>query len=189
MRTTPIKRRLRHKAQISQAMETAVESPFWSDDFDMDFPKIFPDARQALGELGDVELWGAGRPDKNGRLNHPAVWNGDDTMLSFFGFRSSRKPGHYVCDEEVQCTAWDVFRDAWPHGYLITVERRPVWDTFRLRRQFDAIMWDLRGWRSQPTEAAKAKDAVMRSYRLAIREFGRIVDAFPASRQQADINL
>jgi hypothetical protein len=169
----------------------AEEHLFWSDDFDMDLPKIFPDALNLLGDLADTKLVTFGTPDRNGRLNHPAVWNGDATVLSFFGFAEPPlrraglfyKPEFYSAGEgEVICTAWEAFRDAWPHHYLLTIERRPIWDTFPLQREFEAIMWDVRGWggpgfASENADVVKrSKRRVMNSYCEAIRAFGRLVD-------------
>src|SRR5581483_9211618 len=95
------------------------DQPFWSDDFDMGLPKIFPDARRILGDLGDIKLITVGCADNDGRLNHPNVWNGDRAMLSFFGFKSPAKPDLYVgSGNEVSCTAWEMFRDCWAHHYL-----------------------------------------------------------------------
>lgn len=160
-----------------------MERPFWSDDFDMDLPKIFPDARRLLGDLGDIELVTVGTPDANGRLNHPSVWNGDHSMLAFFGFKSPAKPEFYATGRytEVRCTAWEMFRDAWPHGYLIQVEGYPIWDTTHIWPHFEAIMWSVRGWQGG-RDPVPAKRAVMRSYCEGVRAFGRVVDCYPDAR-------
>jgi hypothetical protein len=153
--------------------------PFWSDDFDMDLPKIFPDARRLLGDLGDIELVTVGKPDKNGRLNHPAVWNGDHSMLSFFGFKRPRKPDLYwSSDGLVRCTAWEAFRDAWSHNYLIQVEQRPVWDTGPLWPHFQTIMYRVRGWGHYTAEQEqRARRVALRSYYAGVRAFGRVVES------------
>lgn len=161
-----------------------MDAPFWSDDFDMDLPKIFPDARKILGDLGDIELVTVGTPDKNGRLNHPAVWNGDHSMLSFFGFRDPSKPEFYASPSkvEVRCTAWEMFRDCWAHHYLIQVERYPVWDSGPLWPHFEAIMWDIRGWGNPSRDPKRARRAVLKSYCEGVRAFGRVVNCFPDVR-------
>lgn len=141
------------------------EWPFWSDDFDMDLSKVVPDARDLLGDLADLELVTEGHTT-HGRLNHPAVWNGDRTMLSWFGFGAPFRPSAMITgapDVLVTCTAWEAFRDAWPHGYLIQVMQRPIWDTFALRPQFDEIMGDLRGWRPWPSGAKRDRATVRQS--------------------------
>jgi hypothetical protein len=167
------------------------DAPFWSDDFDMDLPKIFPDARRLMGDLGDVELVTTGGIT-NGRLNHPTVWNGDRSMLSFFGFKSPSRPSFYADsrEKEVRCTAWEAFRDAWAHNYLIQVERHPIWDTGPLWKHFETIMWDVRNWgHPSSRDVPKARRAVMKSYCEGIRAFGRVVSMYPAaitSQQRAN---
>jgi hypothetical protein len=154
------------------------DAPFWADDFDLDFPKVFPEAREMLGALGNVELVTTGRPDPRfHNLNHPAVWNGDTTMLAYFGFTGPARPSEMVAPGSalINCTAWQAFRDAWPHSYCMIVEGRSVWDTFALREQFDAILYAVRGLRRRPAEAEAARAAVMRSYRRAIDRFSELV--------------
>jgi hypothetical protein len=156
---------------------------FWSDDFDMDLPKIFPEAREIMGPLGDVELFTNGHT-MHGRLNHPNVWNSHNTMLSFFGFTGPARPSVYHTSSElVSCTAWEAFRDAWSHSYLIQIEKRPIWDTFKLARPFEIIMWNIRGWDEKlerPNDVSKARRLALASYRAGIAalrsvcaEFGR----------------
>ncbi len=152
------------------------EKPFWSDDFDMDLPKIIPDALDLLGDVAEWELWTTGHPDRRyGNLNHPDVWNGDDAMLAYFGFHGPRKPPHCVgSDGQVRCSVWEAFRDAWPHHYLMLVEFKPIWNTFVLSQSFDEIMWDLRGWREQSGVASAARHKVRQSITTAadrLREF------------------
>jgi hypothetical protein len=165
------------------------DTPFWSDDFDMDLPRILPEARELMGALGDVELVTTGKPDKNGRLNHPAVWNGDRSMLAFFGFKNPCRPEQMAAPGvgEVRCTAWEAFRDAWPHQYLIVIERRAIWDTGPLWKHFETIMWDLRGigGRKPPDRMSQARRAVVRSYRDGVRALERLVAAYPDVRREA----
>lgn len=134
----------------------ATDPPFWSDGFDMDLPTIFPEARGLLGDCADVLLWTSGHTT-HGRLNHPCVWNGQGGMLAFFGFRSpARDPVFYAgASSDVRCTAWEAFRDAWPHGYRLIVERQTVWDTFALTGEFESILWDVRGWNAPWRSAAQ----------------------------------
>lgn len=47
---------------------------FWSDDFDMDLLKLWPNLRNELGSLADVKMWTVGG-ESLGRLNHPTIWN------------------------------------------------------------------------------------------------------------------
>lgn len=161
----------------------AADPPFWSDAFDMDFPKIFPEARALLGELADVEMSTTGHTTF-GRLNHPAVWNGDHTMLAFFTFYRPRRPtgaerpAGYVtggADHFVRCTAWEMFRDAWAHSYCIHVARIPVWDTFALSQEFETIMWHMRGWGRTTIENSRARKSAWSSYERAVRTFRDLV--------------
>ncbi len=154
------------------------DAPFWSDDFDMDLPKIIPEARDIVGDLSDLELWTIGNPDRRlGNLNHPCVWNGDATMLAYFGIRSPYVPGGMVApgSQPIRCTVWQAFRDAWPHSYLMHVERRPIWDTFALRKEFDDIMFDLRGWDRRPEKAKRGRDNTRASLGSAVKALRRLI--------------
>lgn len=156
-----------HTALIS-SLEKATR-PMWCDDFDMDLPKVIPGAREAVGELGDILLWTSGRPDANGVLNHPSVWNHDDGMIAFFGFREVNKPEGYVGDGYVRCTVWEALRDAWSHHYIMLVERRAIWDTGALWKDFEHIMWCERGWGDlTPRQADDARSQVLSSLRQAV---------------------
>lgn len=153
--------------------------PFWSDDFDMDLPKILPNARELLGPLAGVELVTTGRPDeRTGRLNHPAVWNHDQGVVAFFGFKSPRRPEMMVAPSAgwVRCTAWEAFRDAWSHQYLMIVEGALVWDTFLLWPPFETIMCHLRGWRKDSGGDAAARRQLAHSYEAAVKALGKIVE-------------
>lgn len=123
------------------------DPPMWCDDFDMDLPKILPEAKSLLGDTADVTLWTHGHTT-HGRLNHPSVWNGDTGMVAFFGFRTPQKPEVYWTSSPlVRCTFWEAVRDAWVHSMVMLVEGKPVLDTNRLWPDFEDIMWDVRGWR------------------------------------------
>lgn len=154
---------------------------FWSDDFDMDLPKIFPDALRLLGELASVELATVGTPDKNGRLNHPSVWNGDHGTLAFFGFNNPARDTFYCAPGsiEVRCTAWEMFRDAWAHSYIVHIERRPIWNTCDLWPLFETIMFDIRGWPNGERSPGLARVKALGSYVEAIRKFKAIVERYP----------
>lgn len=155
-----------------------IERAFWSDDFDMDLPKIFPDARKMLGDLGDIELVTSGTPDRRtGRLNHPTVWNTDQGCAAFFGFGNpGRDTNFYVSGyaaSDIRCTAWEAFRDAWAHHFIMVIDQRRVWDTGALWPHFEAIMYDVRGWGERNPRYAKIRAKA--SYAEAIRNFGRIM--------------
>lgn len=144
---------------------------FWSDNFDMDLPKVFPEAREIMGPLGDVELVTLGRPDpNNGRLNHPVVWNGDGGLGAFLGFDGPCKPTCMVAPGAtlVTCTVWEAFRDAWAHNYLMHIEGEPVWDTSRLWPLFEQIMWKMRGWGDGTCDDTKSRLVALKSYRKGV---------------------
>jgi hypothetical protein len=162
--------------------------PMWCDDFDMDLPKVFPEALELLGDLADVELWTIGGEYK-GTLNHPNVWNGDKTMLAWFGFRGASMPPHYVASgRPVSCTAWEAFRDAWPHSYGMHVEQRPVWDTFALRGQFETLMYQRRGWLEYPPQKiAKARSGVIRSINEAVERLRGLTEHYAGGVRRLEL--
>lgn len=167
------------------------ERPFWSDDFDMDLPKVIPGAREALGRWGDVKLVTeqTGRRDGNKGLIHPCVWNGDTSMLAFFGFRTPARPSGLVTGsnaEIVECTAWEAFRDCWTHSYRLHVVQTPVWDTFPLRPDFDDIMFDLRGWDSRKAKAERAKKKALLSIKHAVLLFAEVCARYGVGASQID---
>lgn len=121
--------------------------PFWSDDFDMDLPKVIPEAKAQLGELADLELVTYGHTTF-GRLNHPAIWNHSLGLVAFFG-RPGRSfiDSHYAHgDGLVHCTLWEAVRDAWVHDNVIVFEFDPVLDAGALFAHFEPLMWHIRKW-------------------------------------------
>lgn len=166
------------------------DPPMWCDDFDMDLPKVFPDAREIFAKVADVEIVAAGRPDKRfGNLNHPHVWNGDRSMLAFFGFGHPHVPAGYITGDRhpqhVDCTIWDAVRDAWPHSYLIVLDGRATWDTFALRGQLQTLLCHTRGWTAvDPRDVISAQATVRRSMQRAARIFGEIVARHPEARRR-----
>jgi hypothetical protein len=93
---------------------------FWSDDFDMDLLKIFPDLIAALGATADLTLWTLGHRTF-GRLNHPSVWNTHAAFIWFEKPNLNRDEhgwfnigGCVSDDEEVECTWLELLRDQWP---------------------------------------------------------------------------
>lgn len=126
--------------------------PFWSDDFDMDLLQLLPDLPERLGDAANIPLWTYGNTSY-GRLNHPSVWNGHYGHEAYFGTDDTGtwKPDGYRShyDQIVACTWLEALRDAWPHNYMIFVDRAVVvWDTIRLQPTFDKLMYGLRGWRT-----------------------------------------
>lgn len=154
-------------------------SRFWSDDFDMDLPKVLPDVWEMIQRVPTVPLYTHGHRT-HGRLNHPAVWNDYEGMVAYFGFGPMcGKPPHCVAGGEVvECTFAEACRDAWPHHYRLLLEGREVLNTWNLVRQFDVLMYDLRGWRDplSPRERERAKSSVRRAFANGVHAFKTIFD-------------
>ncbi|WP_375782888.1 hypothetical protein ACE10Z_23530 [Bradyrhizobium sp. Pha-3] len=165
---------------LAEGTPLAPVQPFWSDDFDMDLPKIFPEAHHLLGDLAGVEMWTGGSADANGRLNHPSCWNTDVGLAAFFGFSDTgRDEGFYVASGgRVRCTAWEAFRDAWCRNYVMVIENRVVWRTDRLWPHFETIMWNVRSWDdgSKKPNDGFARRQALGSYRHAIQLFREVVE-------------
>ena len=159
------------------------ELPFWSDDFDMDLPRIIPEAKSQLGDLADLEVLTYGGTTF-GRLNHPAVWNHELGSVAFFGRPGRRfiEPHYYHGERErVRCTLWEAVRDAWPHHLVIIFEFDPVLDTGALSRRFDRIMYKLRGWQNDISDAEitahkAAIIAAIRDCEMRVRRRIEVVD-------------
>lgn len=151
--------------------------PFWSDDFDMDLPKVIPAAMETIAPVADVKLWTHGGTT-DGRLNHPSVWPGLTSMLAFFSLRPSemlRAP--YVSTKPVvECTFAEAIRDCWCHHYAFTVDGLMVWDTTHTwRNQFEPLMYDLRGWRAlEPRRRGRIKASVVRDLRIAVDRLSKM---------------
>ena len=123
---------------------------FWSDTFDMDLLKVLPELEKRLADAVDIPLWTYGGTSY-GRLNHPSMWNGYHGMEAFFGTDNSGswKPEGYWShhDQVVACTWLEVLRDVWVHGCVVHVDGLKLWDSTLHQSKFDALMYDLRGWR------------------------------------------
>jgi hypothetical protein len=137
----------------------SAQPKFWSDDFDMDLPRVITDARDRLGEHADLELVTHGH-ETYGRLNHPAVWNHPLGSVSFFGRGDPHKPAEYwTNDPLVRCTLWEAVRDAWSHSNVILFESFPVWND--QWEHFEPLMYAIRGWSTlTEREYVKHTDAV-----------------------------
>jgi hypothetical protein len=144
---------------------------FWSDDFDMDLPRVLPHLDDLLGPSADTLLWTYGNTSY-GRLNHPACWNTTAGHVeAFFGTDNTgtwRPPDYYTDQAMVGCTWREAVRDAWPHGYLLLVDGEEVWNTDVLRSVFLDLMFDQRGDRRLPAGMAdELKTLVADSLRAA----------------------
>lgn len=126
---------------------------FWSDDFDMDLPKVLPDWKECLGEAASIELRTHGGLS-HGKLNHPSVWNSPDGMTAFCGlFLDAAKPDLYSTDRPlVSCTFAELVRDVWVHQCLVRVQGIAVIDTQPLLHVFDQLMWHVRKYTELPEQ-------------------------------------
>lgn len=125
-----------------------MREPFWSDSFDMDLLNVLPDLPDDLGQAANLPLWTHGG-ETRGRLNHPAVWG----VYAYFGTDDTGrwKPDTFTTSQPViACTWLEALRDAWPHTYIIAVNRRTIWDAHRLWPTFQKLMYDARAIRPLP---------------------------------------
>jgi hypothetical protein len=125
---------------------------FWSDDFDMDLLKLFPELPKMLGETAERALWTVGHTT-HGRLNHPACWNSHGAFAWTHKPNLKRDPHGWfnvmgcVSDaEEIECTWLELLRDQWPHGYGFILLPQQSMFVPPPRGEFEKIMYDLRGW-------------------------------------------
>lgn len=137
---------------------------FWSDDFDMDLLKLWPDLPQQLGETGAMKLWTVVGHGTHGRLNHPTVWNSHGAFVwtvkpdlprdsrGWFNIHGCVSDG-----PEIECTWLELLRDQWPHSYnFILLPQMRIFEAPD-RRLFDRIMYHIRGWDADPNiEETKA---------------------------------
>ncbi len=153
---------------------------FWSDDFDMDLPKVLPRLDEALADLADTSLWTHGG-ESHGRLNHPSVWGARNGLGSeaFFGTtaEATGKPDWYYTSQPViECTWREAVRDAWPHTYTVLVDSTPVWSAGRWLRHFNWLMFDLRGWSRLPDGAAdRLRGEVLASLHRATADLRQVL--------------
>lgn len=129
---------------------------FWSDDFDMDLLKLWPELPQQLGETGERKLWTVGS-ESYGRLNHPTVWNTHGAFvwlnkpnLARDGSGWFNVHGCVSNEPEIECTWLELLRDQWPHSYnFILLPQMRIFEAPD-RRDFDRIMYHVRGWKADP---------------------------------------
>ncbi len=154
---------------------------FWSDDFDMDLLKVFPETPTLLGGLVDLPVWTVGH-ETFGRLNHPVVWN---SYGAFFWTKKPNLPrdkhgwfsisGHTADAPEIECTWLEFLRDAWPHQFGFM--HLPSQQLFpgAPGRAFEEIMYNLRKW-GTPRDVAQARrksvEWIIRCHHLLMKVIG-----------------
>lgn len=153
----------------------------WCDDFDMDLPKVIPEAMAVIASVSNVRLWTRGH-STDGRLNHPAVWNGYTGMDAFFTRHEHVDPVRlpYVTgDPVIECTFAEAVRDCWSHDYALRVDGVVVWDTSHYFNPiFQPLMDDLRGWRPlTDRKRANLKRRVVRDLKAAVARLKAQIDS------------
>jgi hypothetical protein len=125
---------------------------FWSDDFDLDLLKIFPELENQLNGMAGTKLWTVGH-ETYGRLNHPNIWNShgayvwSERPLLPRDEKGWFKIGACVGNEPViECTWLEILRDSWVHGYGFILLPSGVYFPAADRNLFDQIMYHHRGW-------------------------------------------
>jgi hypothetical protein len=151
----------------------------------MDLPKVLPKAWQLICAAPSVPIYTRGH-ESFGRLNHPSCWNTHLGLTAFFTLRQGVEPkpkSFWTTDPIRECTFAELMRDAWPHHYCAILDGRTLWNPQALARQFDAIMWDLRGWNESPNpDIEHVKAIVTRSIEIAYVSFTGIVEMQKAER-------
>jgi hypothetical protein len=156
---------------MTPAATTAERPQFWSDDFDIDLLKVFPDVPKMLRDPERI-LWTVGHTSY-GRLNHPTTW--DHAFLWLRKPTLARdKNGWFDIDSrvsnepEVECTWLEWLRDAWVHRYgaMVMPFRRLM--PASPEQDFEAIMWDLRGWNRRALTGSPEKRDVSENRKRAL---------------------
>jgi hypothetical protein len=158
----------------------------WCDDFDADLYRVVPEAERLIAPVAHVEMRTVGHTT-HGRLNSPSRWNHYYAMIAFFGCRllgqRHWKSDFYSSrDPVVECTFEEAIRDTWVHGCVAIVDGHRLWNTWKLQRSFDVLMYHARGWfpdsgRYNAEAAAAARRNVLREIARACRRIQALVAA------------
>ncbi len=146
----------------------------WCDSFDCDLYKLIPEAREVLAPVRDIELYVRGNTT-DGKLNHPAAWNTDRGLSSFFGFyETCGQPAAFWTEYPiVKCTFEEAVRDLWVHTLTMFVEGQAVWTAEWT--WFEVLMSHARGSRPAPESEVKLiKEAVLASLRMAAKRLSQL---------------
>jgi len=157
----------------------------WCDDFDMDLLKVIPGARELLDREAGITLYTHGRLT-DGKLNHPAVWNQQRGLTTFFGFADPAKPEACITrDPIIQCTLAEALRDSWAHHYVLTIERTPVWVSQVHRDIFKTLMWHVRGWhRTNPHRLNEKEVIILESLKQACQLTAELYGEWRLAREE-----
>jgi hypothetical protein len=155
-------------------------SGFWADTFDMDLPRVFPEAAELFAPVADLPLWTRNANPTGGKINCPVSWHTNWGLTAFFSSQPPPEPppqywpqpqGYDAGAGVVGCTVWEMVRDEWSHQAAVALDGRLLWRPARLAAPFQALMFHLRGWRTmQPWAERVTRQAVLGSLaRLAGR--------------------
>lgn len=139
---------------MSDTNATAVEhatAPFWSDDFDMDLLKVFPNAAKIIRNPERV-LWTVCNHPTHGRINCPSMWNGIGSLLWTEKPEIARDEHGWFQIEGglagdaplIECTWLEWLRDAWAHNHATLILPIRYGLPAVNYRDFEIILWNLR---------------------------------------------
>lgn len=155
----------------------------WCDDFDMDLPKVIPEAMPIIGAIPDSVVLRTIGHETDGKLNHPCCWNHHLGAVAFFTLSEHDRPAlpFFVAgfgDHIVRCTFTEAVRDLWAHGLVMVVDGTVVWDAQRIgsRGAFDPLMSHVRGWHPLQADRVEVlKRRVIASLTAATDRMQRLV--------------
>ncbi len=133
----------------------------WCDEFDGDLYKLVPQAREAIAGVAHIDLVTYGSVWKDGRLNHPSVWNTDMGSAAWFGLKNGKpfKPAAYFTLEPlVECTFEEACRSGWVQGWVLLILGRPLANFAHpdMREPFNELLFHARGIHKLPEDRVVA---------------------------------
>lgn len=153
--------------------------PFWTDGLDVELLDVVPGVEEALGDDADVRLYTHCNSPTHGRLNHPVTQNCDGGFVAYVGVSPAlvSVPGWVGRARIIECTFAELWRDVWWHDCGVVLQCGLGGRGFKLlrpghvHRQFDALMWHVRGWRTlAPRELWWARSSTLRAIRTSRRK-------------------
>lgn len=119
--------------------------------FDFDLLKLVPAAEEILKPVADIQMVTIGEISDAHEFIGASVWDGDRGFVAVFGFADSRaqqwKPESYAPGYPIiNCSALEMFCDAWAKGYVAYVHRAKIWNGYKHQGDFHRLMYESRGW-------------------------------------------
>jgi hypothetical protein len=132
--------------------------PLWSDDFDMDLLKLFPEMRAVpiVAEADKLLVYTYGSQSRDKKVfSHPSTWNGVGSL--YFTeppefLRDDKSgfvclPNGYVTNDALCCiSAFDAIRDTWCHDLNLMLNWEPWIPEPDYHNVFSSIMSHVRNW-------------------------------------------